>query len=97
MFLDNISIDGTLSNDEFFSSKFAAFPNPASSTLTITNSENILITNVDIIDINGRIVSAHKSNNLTEIQVNVADLTAGVYFLNIASDTGKAVKKFIKI
>lgn len=96
MFLDNISIDGTLSNDEFFSSKFTTFPNPAATTVTISNSDNIMISNVDIIDINGRIVSSHTNNNLTEIQVNVADLTSGIYFMNITTDSGKAVKKFVK-
>lgn len=96
MFLDNIKIDGTLSNDEFFSSKFAIYPNPANNSVTITNSETILLSEVTIGDINGRIVSTTKINNIAETQINVSELAAGVYFMNITSDAGKAVKKFIK-
>jgi len=96
MFLDNIKIDGTLSNEEFFSSKFATYPNPANSTVTISSSENILLSEVIITDINGRTVSVNKINNLTEAQINVSELTSGIYFMNLTTDSGKAVKKFIK-
>ncbi|MES2746845.1 MAG: T9SS type A sorting domain-containing protein [Bacteroidota bacterium] len=96
MFLDNIKIDGTLSSDEFFSSKFTTYPNPASNNVTITSSENILLTEVVVTDINGRTVSTNKINNLTEAQINVSELNSGIYFMNITSESGKAVKKFIK-
>ena len=96
MFLDNIKVDGTLSNDEFFSSKFATYPNPANNNVTISSSENILLSEVVITDINGRTVSTNKINNLTEAQINVSELTSGIYFMNLTTDSGKAVKKFIK-
>ncbi len=96
MLLDNIKVDGTLSNDEFFSSKFATYPNPANNNVTISSSENILLSEVVITDINGRTVSTNKINNLTEAQINVSELTSGIYFMNLTTDSGKAVKKFIK-
>jgi hypothetical protein len=96
MFLDNITITGTLSNDEFFASKFSTYPNPAKDVLNITTSENILVSNVSITDINGRTIQNTSVNNLTEAQINVGALNSGIYFLNIDSDAGKAVKKFVK-
>ncbi|MFN3753280.1 choice-of-anchor J domain-containing protein [Flavobacterium sp.] len=96
MFLDNISIDGTLSSTEFTSSKFSTYPNPANNLVTISNNENILVSNVTITDINGRTIKNVSVNNLSTVQMNVSDLTSGVYFMNIDSDSGKAVKKFIK-
>lgn len=96
MFLDNISITGTLSNDEFFSSKFATYPNPVKDVLNITSSENILVSNVSITDINGRTIQNTSIDNANEAQINVSNLTSGIYFLNIDSDAGKAVKKFVK-
>ena len=85
-----------LKTDEFFSNKFSTYPNPAKETVTISNSDNILLTDVNITDINGRTVKTFKVNNLSEVQFNVTELTAGVYFMNITTDSGKAVKKFIK-
>ena len=96
MFLDNISVTGTLSNNEFLSSKFTTYPNPANNTVTVSSSENILLNEVVITDLNGRTISTTKMSNVAEAQINVADLNAGIYFMNITSDSGKAVKKFIK-
>jgi hypothetical protein len=85
-----------LVNETFESSKFAIYPNPSNSVVNITNSDNILLSEVTITDMNGRIVKTVNANNLTEVQINVADLTTGVYFMNVATDSGKAIKKFIK-
>jgi Secretion system C-terminal sorting domain/Cleaved Adhesin Domain len=96
MFLDNITVTGTLGSDEFFAGKFATYPNPVKDVLNITASENILVSNVSITDINGRTIQNTSVSNLTEAQINVANLNSGIYFLNIDSDAGKAVKKFVK-
>lgn len=85
-----------LKTDTFNASKFSTYPNPVSDNVTISNSDNILLTDVSITDINGRTVKTLKVNNLSEVQMNVAELGAGVYFMNITADTGKVVKKFIK-
>lgn len=85
-----------LKTASFFSNKFSAYPNPANSTVTVSNNENLLVTDVTITDINGRTVKSLKVNNLSEVQMNISELTAGVYFMNVTTDSGKAVKKFIK-
>ena len=77
-------------------SKFSTYPNPVSDNVTISNSDNILLTDVSITDINGRTVKSIKVNNLSEVQMNVSELGAGVYFMNVMTDSGKVVKKFIK-
>jgi hypothetical protein len=82
--------------DEFFSSKFSTYPNPANNNVTISNTDNIIITNVILTDINGRNVKEVKVNNVSETEINISDLTSGIYFMNIDTDNGKAVKKIIK-
>ncbi len=80
----------------FNATKFTTYPNPVNDVVTISNTENLLVTDVNITDINGRTVKNIKVNDLSEVQVNVAELTSGVYFMNVTTDSGKAVKKFIK-
>lgn len=80
----------------FNASKFSTYPNPVSDNVTISNNDNILLTDVNITDINGRTVKSLKVNNLSEVQMNVSELGAGVYFMNVMTDSGKVVKKFIK-
>ena len=82
--------------DEFFSSKFSTYPNPANNSITISNNDNILLTSIVITDMNGRNVKEVKVNNVSETEINISDLTSGMYFMNIDSDNGKAVKKIIK-
>jgi hypothetical protein len=94
--VDDVSITGTLGVNQILSSSFSTFPNPVNDVITLTNAESTTVDSISISDINGRTVKSIAVNNLSEIQINVADLTAGVYLMNINSNAGKAVKKFIK-
>ncbi len=85
-----------LRTDEFLANKFTTYPNPANDLVTITNSANILFSEIAITDMNGRTVKNIKVSDLSETQINVSDLTSGVYFMNITTDEGVAVKKFVK-
>ena len=85
-----------LKTNTFNANKFSTYPNPVNSTVTVSNDENLLVTDIAITDINGRTVKTLKVNNLSEVEMNVSELTSGVYFMNVTTDAGKAVKKFIK-
>jgi len=94
--VDDVLITGTLGVNQSLANKFSTFPNPASNVVNVSNNYNITLTDVTVTDINGRTVKSLKVNNLTEVQMNVSDLNSGVYFMNIDTDAGKVVKKFIK-
>lgn len=94
--IDDIVVQGTLGVNQFLSDKFSTYPNPATNLVTISNNDNILLTNIIVTDINGRTVKTMKINNLSEVQINVGELNSGIYFMNIDTESGKVVKKFIK-
>lgn len=95
--VDDFKVTTTgLGVNQAFAEKFNTYPNPANNVVNISNNDNITLTNVDINDINGRTVKTMKVNNLSEVQIDIAELSAGVYFMNINTDSGIAVKKFIK-
>jgi len=85
-----------LSVEEWVSSKFNVFPNPAKDVITITNSENIGIEELTVYDINGKVVKLQKSNNENEIQLNIESFATGNYLLHIKTKEETAVKKIIK-
>ena len=87
---------GTLSTENFFKSNFAVYPNPATSVLNITSNANAAINAASITDINGRTVKTVSLNAVSEAQINISDLTAGVYFLNVTSDAGTGTSKIVK-
>lgn len=85
-----------LNVDEFLTSKFNVFPNPASDIVTITNNENIDVEQVEVYDINGRNVKSQDFNNKNEIQLNISDLASGSYMLHVKTNQGIALKKMVK-
>ena len=84
----------TLSNNEFdLNNQLSLYPNPVKNQLTVDllNNQNEEIGTYQIIDINGRIIlRGSLSNGLN--QVNVEDLSKGIYILN----AGSLNKKFVK-
>ena len=97
LMVDDFKVEtADLSVNQVLSNKFKTYPNPVNNVVNISNDENIILTEVIINDINGRQIKTIKAANLSNVQINVSDLNAGIYFLNINSESGNAVKKFIK-
>jgi hypothetical protein len=95
--VDDFSVTtNALGVNESLANKFSTYPNPVDNVINVSNNYNVVLTDVNITDINGRIVKTLNVNNLSEVQMNVSDLNSGVYFMNINTDSGKVVKKFIK-
>jgi len=100
--IDNMKISAIptlpsyLSVDEFFTSKFNVFPNPATDIVMITNNENIVVEQIEIYDINGKNIKSQNYSNQNEIQFNISDLALGTYMIHIKTNHGTAVKKVVK-
>ena len=88
----NISPDcPTLSiSNPVIESVFNVFPNPVTTNLTITSTN--VITNVSISNIIGQTVYSNYYHR-EEVQVNIADLPKGIYFIKV---NGTEVRKFVK-
>jgi hypothetical protein len=74
---------------------FSIAPNPANDYLTVS-SKNNGISNLEMTDVNGRIVKTVKVGNLNETNVNISDLSSGVYMMKITTENGNATRKIIK-
>jgi len=85
-----------LSVNTVLAESFNLYPNPATNMVNITNGENHLVNQVVIYDVTGKQLSTQMFNNEAEIQLNVGNLTSGVYMLHIQTNAGTAVKKLVK-
>lgn len=92
--LDNIELEMVTSVNELPQNNFSFYPNPTSSVLNISNAE--IIESVNITDINGRFVKNNTSVNSKQLKMDVADLKAGVYFVQVVSNGNSQIQKFIK-
>lgn len=85
----------TLSVAQIDTDQVKVFPNPTTHSLNI--KANTIIKKVSVIDINGRILKEFNLNNPTlSTQLDLADLTTGIYFVKIKTDKGSTNKKIIK-
>jgi len=94
--IDTFNVTEALGTNEALQTQFSVYPNPAENTLNITNTINASIEAIQLSDLNGRIVKNIKVSNATETQINISDISQGVYMLKIISDKGSLIKKVIK-
>ncbi len=73
------------------------YPNPATNILTLAykqfGNSNIQITVTDIL---GKEVLISESKNTQRINVNIVELSSGVYFIKLTSEGKSTTKKFVK-
>lgn len=96
--VDDFKVEGDVSAsvDDFTAAQFKIHPNPATDIININNLSELVISEVNLVDIQGRVLQSMKNDNLNQAQINVSTLSNGMYFLDIKTDAGNVVKKFIK-
>lgn len=94
--IDALSVDRTLSTDDFFAKNFSVYPNPSTGILNLASKNNTAINTIQLTDLNGRVVKNIKANSVSETQINISDLTSGLYFLNVQTDSGSGTTKVVK-
>jgi hypothetical protein len=95
--VDDFKITATsLSVSDNLATAFNMVPNPATDKVQIRATQGALLTNVEVVDLNGRTVMSAKATAGDFHQLNIAELSAGMYMVNIISDQGSVSKKLIK-
>ena len=82
----NVALLGT---ETFTASNFSIFPNPVSSTLSISSNETF--ETVSVYNMMGAEVMTTTGNS-----VNVENLSSGVYILKLSNNSQSVTKRFIK-
>jgi len=83
--------DNTTRIDDFTNNTINIYPNPAINSIKFDTKHQL--NNYQIIDINGKTVM---QGNLENKQIDVSNLSNGMYFTILTTEHGKAVKRFIK-
>lgn len=93
-YIDNIIVtDLTTTNvKDFFKENFSMYPNPVTDVLNITSVNGLKVNEIRVTDVTGKVIKVQKD----AFSVNVSDLSAGMYLIDIITDERKATSKFIK-
>lgn len=86
--IDNLSID-----EYTFNNKINVFPNPSQDELNIESK--IKVNNIVLYDVTNKEVLKLKANS-TSFRLDISNLTKGLYFLKMNTDTGEDIFKVIK-
>ena len=74
------------------------FPNPATSELTVSiNPEQKPVAEIRLFDVTGRAVTALENLNVYSKNINVNDLTNGIYFVNLKLTDGTSATQKMTI
>lgn len=94
--VDDFVISGTLANESFELEQIGIYPNPSSAIFNIYH-DNIVIKKIEVYDLTGKtIVSQNYNNNSNLTQLNLSNISEGVYFVKISSENSNIVKRIIK-
>ncbi len=91
-----VTTTAVASTQSFFTDNFSIYPNPVNNVLHLSVKNGLLVNEITMIDINGRTVKTINNTLDSEMEINVSDLTSGVYMLNVKTDEGVATSKFVK-
>jgi len=89
--LDNLQYSNIVSVENTENNNINIYPNPANSTVNISNVHN---RNITINDISGKTVYA-KNNCYENEQLNISDFKSGIYFVRIEENNQVFTKKLI--
>lgn len=82
----------SLGNQNFSAQNIKMYPNPASSTVNIAIPMTYIAGNIQIIDLSGREVL---KNEKIDSQINISNLSNGVYIINLNIDNNNYRQKLI--
>lgn len=89
----------TLSIDDnnLTASRFNIVPNPASDVISINKSADLEIDNITIYNLVGqKVIERNKDDSKSLEVIDISEITAGIYLLNITSQGQTLTKKLIK-
>jgi hypothetical protein len=85
-------------NDFALDDKLQLYPNPVAKQFTLKYEPGVLIKNISISDMQGKIILQPKIEALNQgaITISTSSLIKGIYFLQVATVKGIQTIKFVK-
>lgn len=94
--IDTFSVDRpTMATNNFITDNYKIYLNPATNVINVVAKTGSSINQTEITDINGRIVKSTTPKAL-QSEINISELTSGVYFVKVVSELGAGSTKFVK-
>ncbi len=90
-----IASDPSAIKEAVSSARLTVYPNPANDQVSIGMDENMLGSNLSITDLTGREV-LHSTVQVSNPQIDIRNLSPGVYFVTVENEKGRMTRKLVK-
>lgn len=77
-------------------SKFYVYPNPAKDMITLNGINGLAVENVQVISMEGKVMATYTDVTGGDLDMDINNLSEGMYFIHINHDGQTSVVKFIK-
>lgn len=85
-----------LNVDEFIAEKFNIYPNPTNDIVNVTSTDDVVINEIVVHDLSNKKLKELSYKGTNQVQINMQDLSQGVYILTLKTNKGITVKKIAK-
>ncbi len=95
--IDDFVISGTLSSENFELNNVFVYPNPSNGIFNISLG-NLQPTGIEVYDLTGKIVYSKKEITISNFETNIdlTQVTQGIYYVKIIENNQSTVKRIIK-
>nr|WP_294774351.1 PQQ-dependent sugar dehydrogenase [uncultured Flavobacterium sp.] len=82
-------IDTSLAIDDFSQNGLSLYPNPAKGEFFLKNTASMVLANLQIIDLTGKVIHRQKLNEAEINTIKVSGIAKGIYLVSIETQNGK--------
>lgn len=87
---------GTAGQISLVTTDLSVVPNPSNGSFKLTGMNSKLTEKITITKINGQLVYEHDASNQSELSIDISNVNAGMYFVNVLSGDQMRTLKIIK-
>jgi uncharacterized repeat protein (TIGR03803 family) len=77
-------------------SSIAIYPNPTTSSITLESADNNLIQQLTLYSMDGKLLKSIRNQESEIINIDMQELSAGIYFLDCLTENGSEMRKVVK-
>ena len=83
-------------DESLYSAQLNVYPNPTHGNVSISFSDNSVLSTVRVLDINGREVLIIDNSQESTLSFDISTYQSGIYFVEVTNESGTQTRKIIK-
>ena len=83
-------------DESVYNAQLNIYPNPTQGNVSISLSDNSVLSQVRVLDVNGREIIKFENLNDSKLNFDIYNYQSGIYFVEVTNESGTRTRKIIK-